>query len=185
MILPGRNILPGKRLAGGRGFTLVELIVVMAIIAILISLIASVATSVRVRAQEQRTQADLKTLLAAVQEFQESTGAAPPDYPPPGATPPNLWRVERLALLLRDLDRHEKIKSTLRDYFPADRFSTRTLVLGAGPAESCYVILDVFKTPFDYVRDGGPGGAPVFISAGADGAFGTADDLRSDERPAP
>lgn len=63
----------------GRGFTLVEMLVVIGIIAVLAAIIVPVYTTSRKRAAEAKTTAQMIQVLTALKEFQRQKGY----YPPP------------------------------------------------------------------------------------------------------
>lgn len=62
-----------------RGFTLVELMLVMVIVALLASLVAPVVTGGIVRAKESTLQEDLHAMRKAIDDHYADTGAYPAD----------------------------------------------------------------------------------------------------------
>ncbi len=72
------------------GFTLIEILVVVAIIGILVALLGVAVTGVRLRAQEEKTISLMKRLETGVQTYITRYNAPPPVPPvmPAGALPP-------------------------------------------------------------------------------------------------
>lgn len=68
---------PPEHLSARSGFTLLELLITIAIIAILMALIIPSIQGVRYRAQVQRTSADLEQLDSAIAQFQSDFGLEP------------------------------------------------------------------------------------------------------------
>ncbi|MDX1967325.1 MAG: prepilin-type N-terminal cleavage/methylation domain-containing protein [Planctomycetaceae bacterium] len=65
---------------GRRGFTLVELLVVIFVIALLIALLLPAVNSVRVRVRITQLQAEVNRLATAVTSFKSNYGSEPPSY---------------------------------------------------------------------------------------------------------
>lgn len=69
----------GRRGQRNSGFTLVEIIVVMAIVVTLFSLVAVGVSGLRGKAAERATQALLRRIQAYLDDYKEKTGSYPPD----------------------------------------------------------------------------------------------------------
>ena len=66
-----------RRLGNQRGFTLIELMIVVAIIGILAAIAIPLYANVQARARVAKAQADLRTLASSVSMYQAHTGLLP------------------------------------------------------------------------------------------------------------
>ncbi len=204
------------------GFTLVELLVVMALIGIIVTMVISVGSSVRIKAAEDETHARLGLLRGALETYYELMG----DYPVKvgayvsepkisvgevinvrgNSDHKNYWTADpprsqrdsakrNMAFLMSYLLGLDETRKAV-GLMPAECYVDEKTwpdglypleVYGNDdqndpPAKEYTYILDSFDTPINYQRSGGVGGSPVLISAGVNGIFGDADDLRSDDQ---
>lgn len=125
------------RLARGSGFTLVELLIVVAIMAILVGLLSGAIRRSVTNAREQRINAEIKALNYGLVTYWHETGRWPavPDEPTSSNfTPPNNWDVFKY--LLKDFNNsRDFIDDTSLTYMVGDaprRLSSRP-EKGGGP----------------------------------------------------
>lgn len=169
------------------GFTLIEMLAVVFIIAILVTIIVGVAALVQRRQGVERTRTNMGVIHAAIEKFNEETGNYPEELldslPPAGwpldAQSQSEWYpFNRGAHLYRQLmidPAPAACRARLRDL----TYQNDAIITMQGTRET---FADGFKKYLDYRRSEGAGGTPLLLSAGADGQFNTQDDIRSDNR---
>ena len=152
----------------GRGFTLVEMLVVVLVIAILVGIVIGVARIVTRRAAVEQTKVNMKVIRLALDAFRETDGSG--DYPPSEITHAPEERCNALLAALKDNPlAREKLMGLSDEAIKSIN-------------ENDYLV-DGFENPMDYSSDGGAGSGPVLTSAGADGDYTTENDnIRSDDQ---
>ena len=154
------------------GFTMIELLVVIVVLAILIGLAVSVGKYVTDKARIDETRATQTLVMTAVEMYHDVRRIYPQNRP--ADTTSKLRNANLLDQLKSDKGSLAKLNA-----LPSDAVDT---------ANSW--ILDGFGRPFDYSPDGGLGGRPVLISPGPDGKLSTdaggkpeydKDNIRSDQ----
>lgn len=70
---------PGRRHETSRGFTMIEMMMVVAILGILVSIAIPLFNNVTARSRVSKAQADVKTLATAVSAYAAHVGDLPPD----------------------------------------------------------------------------------------------------------
>ncbi len=194
-----------------KAFTLVELLVVVSILVILITLVISVANSVRGKGFDQQVRGDMAVLMAMVNDYHDAMGKYPANAPYP-VYDANAWvnpansDANRKAMaqyncgvLLCGTSGWNPNASKPMGGLMAidsifgqimDKYATRIEVgngnldgIPPGTPVNYRFLNDGFgdHKPFNYLMNGGAGGTPVIISAGEDRIWNTADDIRSDE----
>ena len=134
-----------------RGFTLVEALVVVVIIAILVSLAIGVVGTLTIRAEADEIRTELRVIMASIHAFRDEKGSYPVEDEPLG-------------------DQLKEVRSAL------SRLSSLSKTAFSGGGD----LKDRYGNPIDYTRDGGAGGTPLLRSRGADGIPDTKDDIWSD-----
>ncbi len=134
------------------GFTMVEILLVVAIITILMTIMVKVSRSVRLNSQIKTTKANMQLLVSALQEYKDYKKV----YPSGGMS--NAFRTMYAIPKCREI----------LNRIPAKYRDTTT-------------VYDAWKKPLSYSYDNTSGNFPVIISAGPDKKLNNADDIRSDE----
>ncbi|MBI5724762.1 MAG: type II secretion system protein [Planctomycetes bacterium] len=185
--------------AARRGFTLVELIIVILIVAVLVTLAVSFGLIFRQDARASRTKMAMRFTMNAVESHFSATSTWPfsppsltttPFDPLGGAGPFTVYGyTDRL---VRDLERVKGPKDllaklpsgTLRPaVVPRDQFDDNADPWGDPPAPparnitqqrslTATAIVDGWDRPMLYLSRGSSQGKPILISAGPDGRFG-------------
>lgn len=145
------------------GFTIIEMMVVLFILAILVALVVGVGKYVRDEAARKETASTQALLMAAIQAYHDIRGV----YPSEPADDNNTDnRNKNLVLQLRAI---EASRSKF-DNLPAK-------------ARTTDFVVDAYSKTLDYRANMGLGGAPVIISAGPDQDFAKdSDNIRSDRQ---
>lgn len=167
---------PAQRLLGragrsaggpaGRGFTLIELMVVVAILAILTTLIVSVSSFVRTKAMQDDTQANMKIIMSAIMAFQNATDKFPTSTVPGNPHAADTEQAES-ENLYDQLHKIPQCRQILQNLPPNILVKTGTYPDGTPKI----MFVDSFATgkPMDYY--GSLAGRPTLVSAGKDGDF--------------
>ena len=131
-----------KRTLAGYGFTVLELLVVIALILFLLSLIVIGAVYARRKAQVDRTQA----LLFRVELCATRYHQAMKEYPPPTSTDPGtLWRY---------LGRPAKNPRNGNSYSPPEKFMADELIAYDDPNHGpSFKVVDAWRTPVRFCGD--------------------------------
>jgi len=144
------------------GVTLVEMLIVVAIIALLATMVIGIATRIDNQSKERALKNTFGLLEGALQEYYEYNGKFP-EYTV------DIGRVERSEILYRELNRipsSRKILEEISDSLIEDKSGT------PGVLE----IYDPWKVELDYRYVAG-NNFPELISAGPDRDFNTPDDI--------
>lgn len=154
------------------GFTLVEILVVVALIAILATMVVSVASRIDNQSKENALEGAFVLLDSALQEYRQFTDSFPEQ--------PEMNFANAAAhseLLYRELDSVPDSRSILEKI---DGSLIQNKYGAAGTATGTPVeIYDPWGMPLDYRYSRGEN-FPTMVSAGPDKVFGTADDLSND-----
>jgi len=140
------------------GFTLIEVLVVILIISILVTLVASGVGVVIRKGYTERTKTDMKVIWLAIETYREETGVYPP--------PKQMNIVQLRDALMNCPEAARRLATLSKVSFPEDRNKG---------------FQDHFGTTLEYAG-GGPAGSPRLISWGPDGKEWTRDDIESDPR---
>ena len=153
-----------------RGFTLIELMAVIVIIAILVALIFSVGLYLRHDSGNKVTLATLDILSVAIEAFHAETGKMPEEANVSGAATEIEAAITRSKYLGAQLLSARSSNERLI-HLPQDAIRSHPTNGKLEPSQFlCFQ--DGFERPIDYRKEKGMGGAPMLISAGPDGKFG-------------
>ncbi len=164
-----------------RGFTLVEMLVVVFVIAILVTIVVGVSKIVHNRAGKEQTRATMQVVGAALEAYYQATGDYPADPDPKTfpAQPSVGWTV-------RDWQAFCRATLLYAQLWGLAQSRAKLGPLGEDAVQRVNannVLVDGFGKCLDYFRDRGAGGTPLLLSAGGDGNYDSQEDnIRSDDR---
>jgi prepilin-type N-terminal cleavage/methylation domain-containing protein len=183
-----------------RGLTLVELLAVMAILAILVGLIVGVGRYIHERTGREKTANVMAVIKAAVDSYYDVYNDYPPDtegakwaYHPNDAYSDDAG-IHLLYMYLTGQhydDSTYTVTSTFKDLSNDGAVKVAMDKISKLPTDTMsptdHSFRDGFGRPMRYRISGGIGGKPLLTSAGADGIFNctanpSTDDIRSDGR---
>ena len=167
----GRGASPDGR----TGFTLVELLLVMFVLAVLVALVVGVGSYVIDEGRKAETLAKMNLLMAAIRTYHDVTETFPAHIDPNNPNDPN-YSIQALVDCLEGRFVDNRLAAEERKKRAnAIRRVTRPFVdriVGGSK-------VDAFESMMRYYPDRGAGGRPLILSAGPDGDFG---DRRQDRR---
>jgi prepilin-type N-terminal cleavage/methylation domain-containing protein len=152
------------------GLSLVEMLVVVGIIAILVTMVISVASRIDNQAKEKGTKSIFALLDSALQEYHEFTGHYPEQSELDTAK-----AADHSEYLFNELDSvpsAQKILEKLNGSTVQDKYTPD------GTTETIPELYDPWGTPLDYRYVAGEN-FPLLVSAGPDKTFGTPDDINN------
>jgi prepilin-type N-terminal cleavage/methylation domain-containing protein len=166
MARPGRPSL--------RGFTLVELLLVMFILSVLLALVVGVSWYVIEEGRKKETIVRQKNLLAAIDAFRKVTGRVPGEnagdqvtFDPDSSVTYKYNAGEMMQKLSNLLTSGSPTNQNPDVTTPLYKATSPFLGQAGGTMTT-----DAYGNSMLYIRDGGVGGKPVIVSAGPDGKFG-------------
>jgi len=167
-----------RRQTQAAGFTLVEMLAVILVIAILVSVVVGVAGIVIRRAAEAETKLAMEVIRTAIDVYYEVNANFPGEVTNFGS-PPAGWSQRNWEACKRG----GALYGALMSCEPAKQ---RLAALKSDAIKSVYsgntAFVDGFGKYMDYFKTAGAGGKPLVLSAGGDGDFNTVEDnVRSDK----
>jgi len=159
-----------KRYKNNSGVTLVEILVVVAIIAILATMVIGIAARINDQSKERGLEFVFSLLESALQEYCEIKGTFP-EQPEKNFTDPQM----------NPQHAHSQYLYGALDLLPESREIlgrlTKSMIKNVyGTVDTPPEIYDPWETVIDYIYVPGDN-FPVLLSAGPDKIFGTADDI--------
>ena len=161
------------------GVTLVEMLVVMAILMMLVGVVAVVWKRLDVQAKEKAAKNTLTLLASALSEYRQEQGAFPVQSVSTTATRGADQKAARRDLALKhDQTMMEALESEVASRQVVNMIDRRYVRNQYLPDSNDVIpeVYDPWDTPIDYVYARSDT-VPALRSAGPDGDFGTADDL--------
>lgn len=154
------------------GMSLIEILVVVAVIAILTTMVIGVASRIDTQAKEKGLEAAFVLLDSALQEYHEFTGSFPEQTETNYANAAT--HSEYLYGQLQTIPATQKILQGIDESLVKNQYSAVGVPLSQTPPE----VYDPWGTSLDYRYVAGDN-FPRLISAGPDKTFGTADDMNN------
>lgn len=147
------------------GLTLIEIIIAVAVIAMLATMLIGIATVIDTQSKEKATEATFALLEAAMDEYEDLTGQFPIQGERYDVNAPA--HSELLYTELDSIPASANILHKISDKLIQDKFQTVP-----PPATPRYEIYDLWGTAIDYIYD--PNNTyPLLRSAGPDRRFDT------------
>ncbi|MCD4700143.1 MAG: type II secretion system GspH family protein [Phycisphaerae bacterium] len=179
-----------------RGFTLIEMVVVISVIAVLVTIVIGVSTLVITKAGVEQTKLNMEVIRQAIESYRDAMEIYPTDEndftgrpavgefaPVPGNPSADARNYRNWQAYCRGEKLYEDLSSVPQARAHIANLSKDAIM----NIEGNNVFVDGFDKYMEYFSDRGVGGTPVVISAGADGRFGTdaepkykTDNIRSD-----
>jgi len=145
------------------GLTLVEMIIVVAVIAMLATMVIGIASHIDTQSKERATEATFALLEGALDEYKDFTD----NFPDANYADPNK-NSEFLYEKLNSIPGSKKVLQEINDKLIQNKFE---------PLAGLYEIYDLWGTVLDYRYDLNYHNFPLLKSAGKDRTFGTPDDI--------
>ena len=167
----------GRRRKCRQGFSLIEMLVTIAIIALLIAVGLAVGREIQQSSRRQLTRTELKNLAAALSEVQRRCGRTP-------ATPDDFLATYQRLHAYQVAGGAWRMRPNLLTQWPAGQSVVGPIPMPGGATMPAITqVNDAFGNPIVYVAAVGqyPRApyAPCFVSAGPDGILNTPDDQHS------
>ncbi|MCK4627244.1 MAG: prepilin-type N-terminal cleavage/methylation domain-containing protein [Phycisphaerae bacterium] len=174
-------------LHSGRGFTLVEMLVVITIITVLVLVVVGVSRIVIGRAGEEQTRLNMEVIRQAIQSYYDAKKIYPPDETDFSDQPTSgEMGSSNNPEGLRNWQAYKRGKKLYGELSSVPQARAQIANLGEDAIKNINgnnVFVDGFDKYMEYRSDEGVGDTPVIISAGGDGDFNTEkDNLRSDNQ---
>lgn len=144
-----------------------EMLIVVGIIAILVTMVISVASRIDTRSKEKETESLLTLLDSALQEYHEFTGRFPEQS-----------EIDTANALIHSEFLYGELKSNPNARVILEKLNQSSVKNTYGTADTAFEIYDPWGTTLDYRYVTGDH-FPLLISAGPDKTFGTADDINN------
>jgi prepilin-type N-terminal cleavage/methylation domain-containing protein len=151
------------------GFTLIEMLTVLALIVILASMVIGVASHIDARAKKNQIENAFVLLDSALQEYHQFRDRFPEQLEQNYANAPA--HSEYLYNELNSVPDSRSILEKINDSLIENRYAA-----AGAPVTAIPEIYDPWGTALDYIYSHGES-FPRMVSAGPDKKFGTADDI--------
>ena len=142
-----------------------EMLIVVGIIAILTTMVISVASRIDTRSKEKKTESLFTLLDSALQEYHEFTGRFPDQS-----------EIDTDNALIHSEFLYGELNSIPNARAILEKLSQSSVKNNYGTTDTASEIYDPWGTSLDYRYIAGDN-FPLLISAGPDKTFGTADDI--------
>ncbi|MBI9017392.1 MAG: type II secretion system protein [Phycisphaerae bacterium] len=157
-----------------KGFTLIEIIVVIAIMGILMVALSRVAISIKTKTQVKATEAVMRQVIDALQAYVDGHyGKNTGEFEYPYSSYTGGYKLDGKLVSVPRIVPYPTI-----DAFPDSRQILDSISDEFKKKQNIIVILDAWKTPLLYELQT-DGNFPTLRSAGPDMIFGTVDDIVS------